>query len=123
MEQDDQRKQNQYDWIKVGGIFGGAILFARITRTPMATVLGALPFLLPYLRRRAEHQQQQQAPASGQMTREEAALILGIPVQSEQSEVRDAHRRLIQKNHPDQGGSDYLAAKINQARDVLLKKV
>jgi hypothetical protein len=54
------------------------------------------------------------------MTREEALEILGLPSNSSSDDVIAAHRRLMQKMHPDRGGSDYLAAKINQARAVLL---
>ncbi|KAF2313336.1 hypothetical protein GH714_010419 [Hevea brasiliensis] len=56
------------------------------------------------------------------MTRREAALILGIRESTRSDKVKEAHRRVMVANHPDSGGSHYLASKINEAKDVLLGK-
>lgn len=56
------------------------------------------------------------------MTVEEAASILGVSVDADAETIRAAHRKLIGQIHPDKGGTDYLAAKINEARDYLLSR-
>lgn len=64
---------------------------------------------------------EQAAPsAETGMSRREALAVLGLEEDASDEEIVTAHRKLIQKLHPDRGGNDYLAAKINQAKDFLL---
>ena len=61
-------------------------------------------------------------PATSQsMSRQQAADILGVDVNADAKAIRLAHKKLIQKMHPDRGGSDALAKQINLAKDLLLK--
>ena len=53
---------------------------------------------------------------------EEAYEVLGLAPNASDADIKEAHRKLMASNHPDHGGSSYLATKINRARDVLLKK-
>jgi DnaJ family protein C protein 19 len=61
------------------------------------------------------------APSAAAMTEEEAYRVLGLKPRATKEEIKAAHRRLIEQIHPDHGGSDYLAAKVNLAKDFLLK--
>lgn len=55
------------------------------------------------------------------MTRREASLILGVSPNSNADKIKQAHKRIMLLNHPDKGGSPYMAAKINEAKDLLEK--
>lgn len=59
---------------------------------------------------------------SGPMTRAEALSVLELNEGATRDDIRGAHKRLMQKIHPDHGGSTYLATKINQAKDLLLNE-
>ena len=58
--------------------------------------------------------------STSELTRSEALAVLGLSEDASQEDIVAAHRTLIQKLHPDRGGNDYLAAKINEAKDFLL---
>lgn len=69
----------------------------------------------------AEERASAPAPATRKaMTRDEAAAVLGVKPDADAEQIRTAHKKLIAQIHPDKGGTDYLAAKINEARDVML---
>lgn len=65
---------------------------------------------------------QQYNPSNiSELSTNEAYEILGLPNTATKDEIVKAHKRLMQRMHPDRGGSDYLAAKINAAKDLLIK--
>ena len=65
--------------------------------------------------------EQAQQSSTTSISRSEALAVLGLSEDATRDDIVAAHRSLIQKIHPDRGGNDYLAAKINEAKDFLVK--
>ena len=129
-------------WIDhASGDVGGTVLAGRFAgraldvlgdgellelREECARDADSLRVLEAYLDRRlgADWRSARQAPPQGgpraDMTRDEALAVLGLEQGATAEEIRAAHRRLIQRMHPDVGGTADLAARINRAKDVLL---
>ena len=119
----------------LAGSYQGASLDA-LDRAALMKLLGEVDddsrdLLVAYLDRREpgwrEHAQHHAGSGTrpttgGKMTEEEAYQILGLQRGASTEEISRAHRSLIKKLHPDQGGTTYLAARINEAKDVLLRR-
>jgi hypothetical protein len=124
-----------------GRILAGRHEGAALDALDVATLAGFLPdideesrsLLMAYLDRREPlWRENAQAGATagssrggwstGKMTEEEAYQILGVQPGASAKDIGLAHRSLMKKLHPDQGGSTYLAARVNEAKDVLLRR-
>ena len=89
----------------------------------MAGRVAQLAQYVPLFKKIFDDVQAKQTPtgASRSMTRQDAADLLGVDINASPEEIRLAHKKLMQKVHPDRGGSDALAKQINEAKDLLLK--
>jgi len=70
-----------------------------------------------------QNEREAHVTSGGTMSRDEALQVLGLESGASREQISDAYRQLMAKLHPDHGGTDYLASKINTARDVLLKSL
>ena len=113
-------------WILgIGGLLLGGLLTIRGLAVAGIPMIGAaLGFLGVAMGRKPTQSSGAGAstpPASTGMSEAEARAILGVEPDADEETIRKAHRAMMKKVHPDQGGSDALAAKVQEARDVLLK--
>lgn len=113
-------------WVAgIGGLLLAALLLLAGRGLGGLVILAALGPLLWSFRAsrsvpRPGHRPEPPRRSAGGMTREEALAVLGLPPEADRAAIQAAYVRLMQAAHPDRGGSDWLAARINQARDVLL---
>ena len=133
----DERKKMIF-WSIIGSLGAILVILAvtghlNIITAAIAGLIALLPRAmqfakyLPFINRlyqqnSQQHQQQAQTPPPGRqaMSLDEAREVLGLKPGHTKDDVIQAHRRMMQKVHPDRGGSDYLAAQINKAKDTLL---
>jgi glucan phosphoethanolaminetransferase (alkaline phosphatase superfamily) len=139
---DGEKRKSLVMWSVIGSILGILAILAitghlNVITAIIAGAVAMLPRLMqfakyiPFINRlyqqnkqgQDQHQQQAQTPpprGKQQMSNQEAMEVLGLKSGYSQEDIVQAHRRMMQKVHPDRGGSDYLAAQINKAKDTLL---
>jgi|GEM_PF-6156630 len=131
LQQSEQVKANQS--IVYGLLSLGVVGFILIATTgisyAMVVYVVALTPVLPFAMRLFQHSYYEQPAydelsivnAAALMQREEALQVLGLDEMATADDVKKAHKAMILRVHPDQGGSDYLTQKVNQARDMLIQ--
>jgi DnaJ domain len=106
-EMTDQSLQSLYDFCAASPDQSLSLLQAWLDRSR------------PAWRETWQGERKTQSSGTATMSRDEAFAVLGLKPDATQDDIKNAHRRLMKEFHPDRGGSDYLAAKINQAKDLL----
>ena len=123
----------------IGAVIAGLVILAVTGKLSVITaiiggIIALIPKLagylrfLPFVSKLYSSINQQQGPQSGQqqrsasngMSQDDAYDILGLKPGASREDILKAHKRMMQKVHPDRGGSDHLASQINQAKDTLL---
>lgn len=105
-------------WPVAMSLLGGLLVYGR----PVLQAFG-LWRQWQFLNQRRQQQQTQAPPRDTKMSVELACQILELDAQHSKHDILAAHKKMMAKNHPDKGGSTYLASQINQARDVLLAQL
>lgn len=112
---------------RVHWLMAAATAIIPLIKILFGLLLRSLPFLQVWLKHRQSRDRQSSPPpsvppSSSDLTEDEAWQLLGLEHGASREEIIQAHKHLMQKLHPDRGGNDYLAAKLNAARDLLLGK-
>ncbi len=124
-------------WTVVGGVLAGLVILAATGRLNWVTaaiggVVAMIPRLMGLLKylplidrftkqgKAKQQSQTQSARRNNKISTKEALDILGLEPGATREQILQAHKRMMQKIHPDRGGSDHLAAQINQAKETLL---
>ena len=109
-------------------VLAGSLLYLALTGRLPATigiVAAIAPFIYRWIALRQKGATGDGNPSgrsqNGQMSEEEALSVLNLKKGASREEIKSAYKNLMKKNHPDQDGSAYLAQKLNQAKDRLLK--
>lgn len=135
----DDERRSYYISLLIGLTAAGLIALSVTGRVHWLAgiVGGAIPFIRQYILQHVYHrlsgkdkqsseqagensQQQAKTRSSGAMNREQALAVLGLTDQPNEEDIVAAHRKLMQKCHPDRGGNDYLASQLNAAKDFLI---
>ncbi len=102
----------------IGAMIGALLPFIRQS---IPLLIRFFPLLKNFVTAQAEASPH--APSTTNLDTNTAYSILGLQAGASKEEIITAHRKMMQKIHPDRGGSDYLAAQINQAKDLLLESL
>lgn len=103
----------------IAALLGGAMaLFATFSR--LIQILSTFDSLKGFFKKPPPDATQKPA-TTAKMTKKQAFKILDIAENASKEEIEEAYKRLMKKNHPDVGGSEYFASQLNEAKDLLLK--
>jgi DnaJ-domain-containing protein 1 len=124
-----QASESDSEKRRVEHVLTGALVVAgsvyMLTKAGMPWVAAGMILLYSAARRLGNRERSGRNETRGDgsrplMSREEAYQVLGLEPGASPERIRDEYKRLMKKMHPDQGGTNYLAARINEAKDVLL---
>ncbi len=109
--------RDRRNWPALAAMILGLALLAKGEFVPAVVLIGGGAFWL----RRPKRKAGTPRTFANSMALTEARDLLGLPSDADRDAILAAHRRLIARNHPDSGGTEALAARLNAARDLLLK--